>query len=121
MEREFFDAYNVCAQELGWAIAKKMTKTRQSQIRRCIANAGSLDRAFDYLNDFANSKHGSEFGAGHNEREWVVGIDYVIRASKWIEIMEGKFNGVQPQGQGANGHSHSFVGGRRCKLKHTCR
>jgi hypothetical protein len=98
---EFRDAYNICAKELGWVPARKINPTRSVAIKRCIADSGGLEQAFEHLNDLANSRHGQEFGAGANDREWRIDIDYVIRRSKWMQIMEGKFNGVQPQEEAA--------------------
>ncbi len=107
---ELFDAYNVCAEELGWDKAAKLNRKRRASLKRAIDDAGGLEQAFDHLNDLANSKFGREWGAGGNDREWRINLDYVFRPSVWLPIVEGKYNGIQTQGHGTNGSTPATGG-----------
>lgn len=82
------EEYNKAAESAGWSKVQKITKPRLSAIKARLAECGGLDGWRVVLDKAAESP----FLCGDNDRGWRADFDFMTKAQKFTQIIEGKYD-----------------------------
>jgi hypothetical protein len=92
-EQTIVDRWNTLAEQLGLAKIIRVTKTREKQLKQRLQ-----EEEWD-LNKIEDGIRASNFLQGRNDRGWKVNFDFIINASGYVKILEGRYtNGRRTQG-----------------------
>ena len=91
--RMALDAYNEAAASVGWALAQRMSKSRESSLKARINEAGGLD-GWKMAMDKAKA---SSFLRGEtgSDRNWRPNLDFFLQAKSFTKLMEGGYDDRQ--------------------------
>lgn len=87
-----FDLYNELAKKIGLATAQVLSGKRKSGIKSRLKDAGGIDGWKIALSKIEES----DFLCG-KKTDWKADLDFLITKSKFIGIMEGKYQNNKPQ------------------------
>lgn len=82
------EEYNQAAESVGWPKVQKITKPRISAINARLAECGGLE---GWRVALAKAR-ASPFLTGDNDRGWRADFDFLTKAQKFTQLMEGKYD-----------------------------
>lgn len=82
------EEYNQAAEAVGWSKVQKITKPRLSAINARLAECGGLEGWRVAL----GKARASPFLCGDNDRGWRADFDFLTKAQKFTQLMEGKYD-----------------------------
>jgi hypothetical protein len=91
-----FDLWNEMASRSGLPAAQKVTASRKAKMSARLKDCGGIDGWRVALEKVT----ASDFLVGNNDRGWKADIDFVLRESSFVKLMEGKYDGSGKQQSG---------------------
>lgn len=94
-EVEAVKAYNDLAEQLAWPKCERLSASRKTKIRARLRECGGIDGWYFALAKAKASKFlrgETTRGAGHEN--WRPDIDFFLTESKFIKLMEGRYDGA---------------------------
>lgn len=82
-----FNDWNKLAEEIGLAKALKLTDQRRRALKARLDDCGGIVGWVKVMDAVRNSP----FLKGQNDRNWQADLDFVLKASSFIKIQEGKY------------------------------
>lgn len=81
------EMYNQLAEEKALSKVQRMTEPRKKALRKRLTEAGGLDGWAYAISQVRESK----FLTGKNDRGWRADLDFMLQASSFTKIMEGRY------------------------------
>ena len=79
---------NQIFEKYGLPIIRKMTAERLKKLRMRLVEAGGLDK---FLEEIDKAFAASSFLRGENDRGWAADIDFLLRKSSFVRLLEGAY------------------------------
>jgi hypothetical protein len=95
------DAYNQVAKDVGWPIARVLSKGRRSSLKARMAEAGGLDGWMVAL----EKARASPLCRGDNNRGWTADLDFLLQQKSFTRLMEGSYDARPQTGHNAIGQN----------------
>lgn len=106
--KDAYNAYNAMAVDAGLPEAIKLSQKRKASIKARLKDVGGLDGWSKLLQKVSASPHCT----GQNNRGWKADLDFIITESKFINIIEGKYDGPKfNNGNGGSPNGGGMAGG----------
>ena len=102
-----FDAYNQLAEEIGWPIARVLSKPRRASLKARLADAGGIDGWHCAL----EKARASPLCNGRNNRGWKADLDFLLQQKSFTRLMEGSYDDRtnNTNGSGSGGSRNAMV------------
>lgn len=108
------EAYNALAEELGWAVAQKITPKRRAALKRRLADSGG---PHGWLAAMAKARASpflrGETGRTSGHEDWKPDLDFFLQETTFTKLMEGKYDGSGRTKTHRNSAHENFAAGAR--------
>lgn len=106
--REAVELYNAMATRAGLPGVQKLTDARRAGLRRRLKDVGGIEGWKTALQKVEASSH----CRGGNDRGWRADLDFLLQESKFVLLMEGRYDDRSPLSPGVGTGCHSPAGRR---------